>query len=305
MGLALTARLPDGQAAAAASALTGTTGQGAVEVVRGAAAGPAALAAVVAWAVAAAAVAVLAAAWLAGAERRRVVAPAWMLAVVATLTEVVLLLLDGALADRRPAAALARLLFLAIGLVAGEALPRWAQRLLAGMVLLTVPLGAPFAGDPGGVAVASAITLIGVGLAAVGLRAGARRTHGSTVRTLGLVAVLAALAAVVAWPEPAPPTHRSQQVVAGIVFDVTVAPVAPGDNELHLYARDPAGQPVDLADVTADVAGRPAHELYPVTRDHWLSYVLELPPGDRWRLTLTAVTTGGDERAVVIDLAAS
>jgi hypothetical protein len=308
MGLARTTPLAGGPVAAGAPLFAvATTSDGAVEVVRGAVADPAVLAAVVAWAAAAAAVVVLTAAVSLRAERRRVVAPVWVVAVAATLTEVVLLLLGGSLTDRRPTAAVARLLLLVVGLVGAGALPRWAERLLIGLVLLTVPLGVPSVGGVGGLAAAVAVTLVGVGLAAAGLSAGARRTQRagrSRVLALGLVALLAVPTAVVAWPDPPPPTLRAQQVVAETVFDLTVAPAAPGRNELHLYARDRAGQPVDLTDVRAAVADRPAQELFPVTLDHWLSYVLDLPPGDRWRLTVTAVTTDGDERAVVLDLVA-
>jgi hypothetical protein len=312
MGLAPTAPVAGGPVAAAAAPwlTVATATDGAVEVVRGAVADPVMLAAVVAWAAAAAAVVVLTAAVSVGAERRRVIAPVWVVAVAATLTEGVLLLLGGSLTDRRPTAALARLLLLVVGLVGAGALPRWADRLLTVLVLLTVTLGAPSAGGIGGLAATAAVLLVGVGLAAAALWAAAgrtlraRRDGRSTVVALGLVALLAVPAGVAAWPDPSPPTLRTQQVVAEIVFDLTVAPAAPGRNELHLYARDRAGQPVDLTDVRATVAGRPAQELYPVTLDHWLSYVLDLPPGDRWRLTVTAVTTDGDERAVVLDLVA-
>jgi hypothetical protein len=275
---------------------------GVVEVVRGTVAGPTALAAVVAWAVAAAAVAVLVAAMTVGAERRTIIAPTWVLAVAATLIEIVLLLLDGAVTDRRPTAAVARLLLLVVALLA-DGLPGWPQWPLAGLVAATVPLGAPFAGGPGGVAVASMVALAGLGLAAAVLSVAARCDRATTILGLGLIAILAVPAALLAWPDP-PPIHRAQLVVAGTVFDVTVAPVAPGRNELHLYARDDDGNPVDLTNVRAEVAGRPAQELFPVTPDHWLSYVLELPPGDRWRLTLAGVTTGGEERELVLDLIA-
>jgi hypothetical protein len=280
---------------------------GVVEVVRGTVAAPTALAAVVAWAVAAAAIAVLAAAVSvpAAGGRRPVVLPAWALAVAATLTEVVLLLLDGPWTDRRPTAALARLLVLALAAATAGTLPRWAERLLAGLGVLTVALGAPLAGDLGGLAVAAAVTLVGTGLSVAVLWSLVRRGRPSGAITLGLVVVLAVPAALFAWPEPPPPTHRAHLAVDGTVFDVTVAPVAPGRNELHLYARDPDGRPVDLADVRAQVAGQRAQELFPVTPDHWLSYVLELPDGDRWRLTLTGVGPDGEDHELVLELAAS
>lgn len=301
---------------------------GVVEVVRGTVAGLTALAAVLAWAVAAAAIAVLAAAVIvlaaAGrapaapaaaaaaaaaapptAGRRTVVLPAWALAVAATLTEVVLLLLDGPWTDRRPTAALARLLLLVLAAVTAGTLPRWAELLLAGLGLLTVALGAPLAGDLGGVAGAGAVTLVGAGLSVAVLWSRGRHRRRSGAITLGLVAVLAVPAALFAWPEPPPPTHRAHLAVDGTVFDVTVAPVAPGRNELHLYARDTDGRPVDLTDVRAQVAGQRPQELFPVTLDHWLSYVLELPDGDRWRLTLTGVGPDGEDHELVLDLVAS
>jgi hypothetical protein len=280
---------------------------GVVEVVRGTVAAPTALAAVVAWAVAAAAIAVLTAAVSvpAAGGRRPVVLPVWALAVAATLTEVVLLLLDGPWTDRRPTAALARLLVLALAAATAGTLPRWAERLLAGLGVLTVALGAPLAGDLGGLAVAAAVTLVGTGLSVAVLWSLVRRGRPSGAITLGLVVVLAVPAALFAWPEPPPPTHRAHLAVDGTVFDVTVAPVAPGRNELHLYARDPDGRPVDLADVRAQVAGQRAQELFPVTPDHWLSYVLELPDGDRWRLTLTGVGPDGEDHELVLELVAS
>jgi hypothetical protein len=279
-------------------------GDGAVEVVRGAVAGPAALGSVVAWATAGAAVVVLVAAVLLGAERRSVIAPAWWIAVAATLTELVVLLLDGAVTERRPTAALARLLLLAVGLVAAGGLPRWTELVVTVLLLLTVPLGAPLAGDLDGVAVAAGLALLELGLALAVLWVVTRRAQPGTGIALGLVTVLALPAAALAWPAAPPLVHRAQVVADGTVVDVTVAPVAPGRNELHLYARDAAGQPVGLTDVRAEVAGLPSQELFPVTPDHWLSYVLDLPPGDRWRLTLTGATTDGEERSIVLDLVA-
>jgi hypothetical protein len=276
-------------------------GDGAIEVVRGAVAGPAALAAVVAWAIASAGVAVLVAVAVRGELDRRVAVPAWSLATAATLAELVLLVADGALIDRRPTAALARLLLLAVAPVATAGPSRRAARWLAGPILLTVPLGAPVAGDLAGVAWAGAVALVTVGLALGVLWVVSRRTRPSSALALGLVAVLAVPIGILAWPEP-PPIHRAQTVVDGTVFDITVAPVAPGRNELHLYARDAAGQPVELTDVRAEVAGLPEQELFPVTADHWLSYVLDLPPGDRWRLTLSGVTTDAEDRVIVLDL---
>jgi hypothetical protein len=292
--------LPDTTPAALPVAIV--PGDGAIEVVRGAVAGPAVLAAVVAWAIASAGVAVLVAVAVRGELDRRVAVPAWWLATAATLAELVLLVADGtALIDRRPTAALARLLLLAVAPVATAGTSRWAARWLAGPILLTVPLGAPVAGDLAGLAQAGAVALVGVGLAFGVLWVVSRRTRPSAALALGLVAVLAVPIGILAWPEP-PPIQRVQTVVDGTVFDITVAPVAPGRNELHLYARDAAGQPVALTDVRAEVTGRPAQELFPVTADHWLSYVLDLPPGDRWRLTLSGVTTDAEDRVIVLDL---
>jgi hypothetical protein len=284
-----------------ASSFTATAPvEGTVEVVRDTVVGPIGLAAGIAWAFAAAAVVVLVASAVAAPDRPRAGRLAWAIALAASLAELALLLLDGALTDRRPTASMARVLLLAIAAVTTE-LPRWAQLLLVGLLTLTVPLGAPQAGDLGGLVGAVLLTSVGVLTGVMVMWIARRRGRWSAGLVPGLVAVLALPAAVVTWPSSAP-VHRAQQQVAGTVLDVTVAPVETGRNELHLYARDTAGRPVELRDVRAEVGSLPPQELFPVTADHWLSYVLELPPGDRWRLTLAGVTADGGELAIVLDL---
>jgi hypothetical protein len=274
--------------------------EGSVEVVRDTVVGPIGLAVGVAWAFAAAAVVVLVATVVAAPDHPRAGRQAWAIALAASLAELGLLLLDGGLTDRRPTASMARVLLLAIVAVTAE-LPRWAQLLLAGLLALTVPLGAPQAGDLGGLVGAVLLTSVGVLSGVTVTWVARRRDRWSAVLVPGLVAVLAIPAAVVTWPSSVP-VHRAQQQVAGTVLDVTVAPVETGRNELHLYARDTAGRPVELRDVHAEVGNLPPQELFPVTADHWLSYVLELPPGERWRLTLAGVTADGGELAIVLDL---
>jgi hypothetical protein len=82
------------------------------------------------------------------------------------------------------------------------------------LVLLTVPLGAPLAGDLDGVAVAAGLALLGLGLALAVLWVVTRRAQPATGIALGLVTVLALPAAALAWPAAPPLVHRAQ-VVAG------------------------------------------------------------------------------------------
>jgi hypothetical protein len=283
-----------------------------VEVLRGTSAGPLTVAAGIVGAVAAAATVVLVAVLVTGtgsddARRRSSLRVVWLLAAAATIAELVVLLLDGAgVGDRRPVVALARLLLLVAGGGALEHLVGSWRWVAGGLVLATVPLGSPTVGTTGALALAVAATAGAAALVAVVLRVVSTHVTGSLVLGLGAVAVLAGAFAWYGTAEELPPYHLERVQAGAIALDVTVAPVQPGRNELHLYAWHADGREADLAAASAEVAGAPEtlHELFAVTANHHLSYVLELPGGGPWELVLTGVTDAGEELHATVSLEA-
>ncbi|MFP4311172.1 MAG: hypothetical protein ACLFS9_04215, partial [Nitriliruptoraceae bacterium] len=133
-------------------------------------------------------------------------------------------------------------------------------------------------------------------------------TRGHTVGLVAPLALLVAVAvplAVVTLPDRVPPHQQDQLTVGSLTLDVTVAPLTPGTNEFHVYAFGPDGLPAPLEEVHVEVVGEPTsqHQLFPVSPDHHLSYVLELPDADRWELEVSLVPPEGDPERFVWPIA--
>lgn len=282
----------------------------ATEVLRATAVGPFTIATVVVGTLAAAATLVVVALLLVPGSSHRVVRLVWESALALGALEVLWLVVDGGgLGDRRTVAALARVLLL----VAGALVERHGTRVqlasLASLALLTVAVAMPAAGTPGALGLALAGSVLAV-LLVVGVgRLLAGRWALGRVASLTLVAVLAVPGVMFGIPEP-PPTHVERVVVDEVALDVTVAPLAPGPNEIHVYAWDAAGDEVALDSASAQVASTSAAAagselaLFAVSENHQLSYDLELPPGSSWVVTVTAVTTDGSPRTATLELEA-
>ena len=291
------------------------------EVLRETAASGAAVAAVVAGTTAAAAIVVGVA--LIAHERRRadptppgrtgpaVLGAAATLTVLATVVELTLLLLDGAaITDRRPLVAVARLLVLAAAMELHR-LPAddpIATRLPVGLgvaALATVALGAPTLGSAIGVAVAVAVTLAATLLAAA-LLALLRPRVAPLAAAVSVIALLALPTSWALVPDRVPPHHEERLVIDDVVLDVTVAPLRPGGNEIHLYAWDSDGTPLAVASTAVEVRGHAEsrREFFVVSPNHHLSYALELPHADVWQLELTSRIVDGPVVDATLDLEA-
>ena len=309
-----------------------TTQPDVVEVLRGTAASDAAVAATYAGTVAAAAVIVAVVALVrrsnAAAGDSRVLstngsAPtgavtgvmlaAAAVALLATTIELAFLLIDGAgLDERRPLVALARLLA-TVGVIAGQRLGdtdplagpvRWT---VAGVGVMTVPVGIPALGGLATLAIASAATLIAIVLAWVGLALGARvRPQFAPALSLLVVVALGVPAGLALAPEQTPPYHQQRLIADDVALDITVAPVAAGTNELHLYAWEADGQELAVEQATVEVVGHEdtRHQLLRISPNHHLSYALELPPAERWELVLDCLTADGRELTTTMSLEA-
>jgi hypothetical protein len=283
-----------------------------VEVLRGTSTGPLTAAAGLTGALAAAATVVLVAALLVGPERTTARGPVtlrllWLLAAVTTMAELALLLVDGgSVSDRRPVAALARLLLLTAGAGAADRLTRPVRLLAGSLVLLTVPLGLPRVGTPGALLAAVAATAAATAVVAALLRVGSERPRVVLASALAAIAVLTGTLAWFGTAAELPPYHLERVQAGAIALDVTVAPVQPGRNELHVYAWHPDGREAALDAASAEVVGRPdtRHDLFAVTANHHLSYVLELPADGPWELALTGVTDDGEELHATVRLEA-
>lgn len=201
---------------------------------------------------------------------------------------------------RQPAALTARLVLLgALGLLTGDhARSRSAALTIVGLAAITVPLAT--SGLTGTAAIAGTSVLAVLAIGAVQLTT--RWSSPASRRGLALLAaalLLSGTAVTVilpALPEPAPPFHAERVAVSGVVLDVTVAPVAAGRNEFHLYAWDDRDREVDLAAVEVRVlhtTDSEPFELLRVSPNHHLSYVLELPAPGPWELRIVAERAGG------------
>ena len=315
-----------------AAAQLATTQPDVVEVLRGAAASDAAVAATYAGTVAGAAVIVAVVALVrrsraAGGDSRvlsangspstgavtGVMLAASAVALLATTVELTLLTIDGAgVGDRRPLVAVARLLA-TVGIVAGQRLGdadplagpvRWAVALTG---VVTVPLGAPTLGGVGALGIALTVTVAAIALAWLGLELCARARPGlAPALSLLVVAALGVPTGLALAPEQVPPYHQQRLAVDDVELDVTVAPVTPGTNELHLYAWDVAGGEVAIDRATVEVVGHEdsRHQLLAISPNHHLSYALELPPGERWELALDCLTADGRELSATLSLEA-
>lgn len=224
--------------------------------------------------------------------------------------------LAAALVDRRIVAGLARLLVIGgivVLLVAASrggardwaGAPRATVGTLAALGLLAVPPGLPQGGGGAGLARAALLTLalavvVAAAAAVVGRRA-PRRGPGAAMVAVALVAGVAG-GLVVAAPEVAP-SHRERLVAQDLALDLTVAPLRPGPNELHVYAWDALGRPATLEGFRAVVDGpdgSTSFELYAVSPDHYLSYELLLVGVGPWPLELQAIRDGTTIRATTV-----
>lgn len=292
-----------------------------VEVLRGTVASPLLLGASGAGMTAAVATVLAVAAWWAAtsvttsarseptpatATRRRSVRWLLVIAVAASVTEVGLLLLDGAtLTGRWIAVALVRLLLLVALLLLGDrtqaGASRWLGGSLSAVLLATAVLGAPTATGalPAGAAGMVIATVAAAVLLVAGRWVAAASARADAVGLLAPLALLVAVAlplAIVTLPDRVPPHQQDQLAVGSLTLDVTVAPLTPGTNEFHVYAFGPDGLPAPLEEVHVEVVGEPTtrHQLFPVSPDHHLSYVLELPDADRWELEVSLLPPGSD-----------
>jgi hypothetical protein len=183
-------------------------------------------------------------------------------------------------------------------------------RLVAGALsvglLITAVLGAPTAtgalpaGAMGLATAAAAVTVLGA-VAAVVFRVTAPLGRTAVLAApLALLVLVAAPVGVAITPDRVPPHQQAQLEAHGLTLDLTVAPVRPGTNEFHLYAFGVDGRPAPVRDVTVEVVGHPEgrHELFPVSDDHHLSYVLDLPEAPRWALEVGLVGPDGAHRAL-------
>ncbi len=309
------------------------TGMDIVEVLRGTSAGPWLVAAGAVGGVAAVATVVTTVVWWTGAwrpgprqpgprqpdggDRMRPGATDGVLvvaglALAASLLEAGLLLVDGAdPAGRWLLAVLARVLLLVALLVLHRAvdappLPSALRGVLALLLLVTAGLGAPTTASAGRLAW-PAVFVVATAVLVGGLLAVAERRPGVPLPllTVLLTAALAVPAAVWTAPDPVPPHHQERVVVEGLTLDLTVAPVRPGTNEAHLYAFGRDGRPAAVSDVhlaVAEVTGS-THQMFEVSPDHHLSYVLELPPTPPWTVAFTLVGDAGRPREATLHLA--
>jgi hypothetical protein len=313
-----------------------------VEVLRGTAAGPLLVAAGAAGAVAAVATILTVSAWWMApraASGRRT--SRWLLEVAfaASTLELAFLLLDGAsLRGRWPAVVLVRLLVL-VGLAvlpetrrrpsldggevstdrspaAGAGTTDPGARLLAitlsATLLTTSALGAPTAtgalpAGARGMAAATGLVLLLLAATTGVLRLSASRGPAVALAgPLGLLVLVATPVAITVAPDRVPPHQQAQLAVDELTLDVTVAPVRAGTNELHVYAFGPDGRPSPVREVTVEVLGAPTgrHQLFEVSPDHHLSYVLELPASGAWDLRIELRDPDGVPRVVTWSLEA-
>lgn len=249
------------------------------------------------------------------------VAPSWLVAVVASVAELVLRALDllelgaagstvEALTSRRPVVVVARLVVLALAFAVARGRDvlapreRWVAEVVAvlGLVAAAV-LDAPRTGaEPlaWGVAAATAGLAVTAWFALL-LHDRRPALHGRRIPVAVALAATAALALpVVAPPSSVGTVHRTLTHDAGS-FDVTVAPGRAGTNELHLYAFDGAGSPLAL-DHGRLVVGGAATALLTAGGNHLLTYALSLPEAPAWRVTIEVVADDGRSLTATTEL---
>lgn len=236
-----------------------------------------------------------------------------VIAGAASVVELGVLVVDGAAAtDRRPLVAVARLLVLAAALTLHRLPPddpvvARARGPLGIAAWATVALGAPALGSALHVSVAFGVASVAMLVAGLLLMLLTRRVAAPAAAALTCL-FLAVPAAFILAPDRVPPYHEERIVIDDVVLDVTVAPVQPGRNELHLYAWDGSGIPLAVATTSMELTGHleTREELFVVSPNHHLSYALMLPQADSWQLRLTVqVAEDGPAVTATLDLEAS
>lgn len=193
------------------------------------------------------------------------------------------------------AAAMAGVPYLTLGAREGSAAVRrptwWA---VAGAVLgVGVVAGSLAAAPPLGLPAAA----VGLGVCGMAAAVASRRRRvvaGATLLLVGAVVVAAAVG-----------SRSSAGVVErvardGVVFEVAVTPGEVGTNELHLYAFEPGGAIVPVADAVAFLrelergTGPMRVELLRAGPHHFLTYGAHLPFAGTWEVRFAVVTDSGD-----------
>ena len=240
----------------------------------------------------------------------------WTVAVVATVLEVTLQFLAAGgtvavLQERRGLAALARLLVLvAVRILGapstastagssedpGTTRPGPGVLALSLVALATVPVAMPAAGGADGLLTALVTTVVLVAAVVAALLIVLRIRPATVLGIALLVLVAGPVAGVLIAPDPAVDLHAERLIVEGIAFDLTVAPVQPGRNEIHVYTWDEDGAPFPLEridTVVSSAGGSTTSEMFVVAPNHHLSYALMLPEPGPWEVELSAARTDG------------
>ncbi len=127
---------------------------------------------------------------------------------------------------------------------------------------------------------------------------------------VGVLAVTAALVnAVPARAEAALPVERTLRAEE-VVVDLVVIPARTGVNELHFYALEPRGGPLDVEALTATI-DLPAEGLgpldvpispIPLGPGHYMARAAEIPEAGTWRLEVTVELRTGEVVRLRTDL---
>jgi len=237
---------------------------------------------------------------------------AWALACVASVSQIGLGLADAGsdgltatLADRRGLAVLARLA--ALGAAAAVDASSRRGRLSGGerrvalvglgaLAAVSLPLAVPAAGTFAGLLAAIGLTAAAAVVVSIALVAAARAAITGPAVTLAVALAVGGGLGVLTLPERAPPYHAERLRDAGAALDITVAPVGPGRNEIHVYAWDDEDRPLAVDSIEATVSNAGASSgtaMFAVSPNHHLSYQLDLPEGGPWQLDVTAVLADG------------
>jgi hypothetical protein len=108
--------------------------------------------------------------------------------------------------------------------------------------------------------------------------------------------MLVVAAVVVAWPAMVLGTSDDSFTATLALGDgevyVTMAPAAPGPNEVHVYVFGPDGAPLPVAGGAIEVAGGPTQTMTQAGTGHLLAFALPLPEAAEWTVTFTTDVPG-------------